>query len=35
MEFFGKTADWPDWGTTTWADLAGLGSKGLNIRYEI
>ena len=21
---------WPDWGNTTWADMAGLGSKGLN-----
>ena len=21
---------WPDWGNTTWADLAGLGSIGLN-----
>ena len=19
---------WPDWGNTTWADMAGLGSKG-------
>ena len=24
---------WPDWGNTTRADRAGLGSKGLNI-YE-
>ena len=23
---------WPDWGNTTWADMAGLGSIGLN-RY--
>ena len=22
---------WPDWGNTTWADMAGLGSIGLNI----
>ena len=22
---------WPDWGYTTWADLAGLGSIGLRI----
>ena len=21
---------WPDWGNTTWADLAGLGSIGLS-----
>ena len=21
---------WPDWGNTTWADMAGLGSIGLN-----
>ena len=20
---------WPDWGNTAWADMAGLGSKGL------
>ena len=31
---FGKTGRfsgriWPDWGNTTWADLAGLGSIGL------
>ena len=22
---------WPDWGNTTWADMAGLGSIGLKI----
>ena len=22
---------WPDWGNTTWADMAGLGSIGLRI----
>ena len=22
---------WPDWGYTTWADMAGLGSIGLNL----
>ena len=22
---------WPDWGNTAWADMAGLGSKGLII----
>ena len=22
---------WPDWGNTTWADMAGLGSIGLNL----
>ena len=22
---------WPDWGYTTWADLAGLGSVGLRV----
>ena len=22
---------WPDWGNTTWADMAGLGSIGLNM----
>ena len=21
---------WPDWGNTAWADMAGLGSIGLN-----
>ena len=21
---------WPDWGNTTWADMAGLGSIGLS-----
>ena len=38
MNFFGKTAVfpggygwiWPDWGNTTRADMAGLGSIGLN-----
>ena len=39
MENFGKTAVfpgrfsgriWPDWGNTAWADMAGLGSKGLS-----
>ena len=34
MENFGKTAVnsgriWPDWGNTTRADMAGLGSIGL------
>ena len=24
-----KRQIWPDWGNTTWADLAGLGSIGL------
>ena len=23
---------WPDWGNTTWADMAGLGSIGLTDR---
>ena len=23
---------WPDWGNTAWADMAGLGSKGLSMR---
>ena len=22
---------WPDWGNTTWADMAGLGSIGLSL----
>ena len=22
---------WPDWGNTTWADMAGLGSIGLRM----
>ena len=26
--FFGRI--WPDWGNSTWADMAGLGSIGLN-----
>ena len=35
MENFGKKGRfsgriWPDWGNTAWADMAGLGSKGLN-----
>ena len=33
MEKYGKTAVsgrlWPDWGNTTWAAMAGLGSIGL------
>ena len=24
---------WPDWGKTTWADMAGLGSIGLRLDY--
>ena len=23
---------WPDWGNTTWADMAGLGSIGLTMK---
>ena len=35
MDFFLKNGRfsgriWPDWGYTTWADLAGLGSIGLD-----
>ena len=35
MDIFGKMAVfsgriWPDWGNTTPADMAGLGSKGLS-----
>ena len=26
---------WPDWGYTTWADLAGLGSIGLMVEMGI
>ena len=26
---------WPDWGNTTWADMAGLGSIGLNLAENI
>ena len=34
MDFFLKNGRfcgriWPDWGNTTWADMAGLGSIGL------
>ena len=34
MELFFKNGRfsgriWPDWGNTAWADMAGLGSKGL------
>ena len=25
---------WPDWGNTAWADMAGLGSMGLNNHYH-
>ena len=25
---------WPDWGNTTWADMAGLGSIGLKCREQ-
>ena len=36
MEIFGKNGRfsgriWPDWGNTTRADMAGLGSIGLRI----
>ena len=26
---------WPDWGNTTWADLAGLGSIGSIWKFDI
>ena len=26
---------WPDWGNTTWADMAGLGSIGLNLSNQL
>ena len=29
--FYGRI--WPDWGNTTWADMAGLGSIGLMYAY--
>ena len=25
---------WPDWGNTAWADMAGLGSIGLNRQFH-
>ena len=40
MENFGKTSVfsgriWPDWGNTTRADMAGLGSIGLRLTTTI
>ena len=26
---------WPDWGNTTWADMAGLGSIGLSVAWAL
>ena len=26
---------WPDWGNTTWADMAGLGSIGLRLIRQV
>ena len=26
---------WPDWGNTAWADMAGLGSKGLRALTDL
>ena len=30
VENFGRI--WPDWGNNAWADMAGLGSKGITLQ---